>query len=49
MAGFYGRASNKAKAIEAQQRAIETLKSIKDFSRKDLAAFEAQLQQYKRM
>jgi len=49
MAEMYWRANNKVKAIEAQQKAIEVLKSRKDFSKKDMATFESRLQQYKTM
>jgi thiol-disulfide isomerase/thioredoxin len=49
MAEMYWRAKNKTKAIEAQHKAIAILKSRKDFSKKDLTAFELKLQQYKKM
>jgi len=49
MADMYWRAKNKLKAIGAMQKAIEGLKSQKDFSAPDLEAFEFQLQQYKNM
>lgn len=49
MAGMYWRANNKSKAIEAEQKAIEILKSKKDFSKADLTAYESRLQQYKNM
>lgn len=49
MAEWYWRANDKSKAIDAQQKAIEALKSKKDFSATDLAAFESRLQQYKNM
>ncbi len=49
MAKLYWHAKNKAKAIDAMQKAIEVLKSKKDFSVKDMAAFESRLQQYKNM
>lgn len=49
MADMYWRAKNRLKAIEAQQKAIEALKSKKDFSKKDMAAFEFLLQQYKNL
>jgi thiol-disulfide isomerase/thioredoxin len=48
MAAWYWRANNKSKAIEAQQKAIEILKSKKNFSKTDLAAFESRLQKYKK-
>lgn len=47
MADWYARANNKTKAIQAQEKAIEVLKSRKDFSATDLAALESRLQQYK--
>jgi len=47
MATLYWRANEQSKAIETEQKAIEKLKGKKDFSKTDLAAFEAQLQQYK--
>jgi len=49
MAGFYWHANNKLKAIEAEQKAIEALKNKKNFSAKEIAAFESGLQQYKNM
>jgi len=49
MAEWYWHAKDKLKAIDAQQKAIEALKSEKDFSATDLAAFEAQLRKYKNM
>jgi hypothetical protein len=48
MADMYWRAKNKVKAINAQQKAIEALKSEKKFSKTKMAAFESQLQQYKK-
>jgi thiol-disulfide isomerase/thioredoxin len=47
MAEWYWRANDKSKAIDAQQKAIEEMKSKKDFSKTDMAAFESQLQHYK--
>ncbi len=47
MAEWYWIANNKSKAIEAEQKAIESLKNEKDFSEIELAAFELRLQQYK--
>jgi thiol-disulfide isomerase/thioredoxin len=47
MANWYWRASDKSKAIKAQEQAIEALKSKKKFSKNDLAVFEAQLKHYK--
>lgn len=49
MAKWYWRAKEKSKAIEAEQKAIEALKSEKGFSKEDMAAFESRLQQYKKM
>lgn len=49
MAEWYWRANNKTKSIEAQQKAIEALKSRKYFSKTDMATFEARLQKYKKM
>ena len=47
-AEWYGRSGDKAKAIHFQQKAIEAMKSKKDFSAADLAELEVQLQQYKK-
>jgi thiol-disulfide isomerase/thioredoxin len=47
MAGWYWRANDKSKAIGAVQKAIETLKSKKDFSVIEMAALESQLRQYR--
>ena len=49
MADWYWRACNKLKAIETQQRALEALKSKKNFSSTELDEFETRLQQYKKM
>lgn len=49
MADWYARANKKSKAINAQQKAIQVLKTKKDFSAKDLDALESQLQQLKRL
>lgn len=49
MAEWYGRAKDKSKAINAQQKAIEGLKRKKNFSATEMAAFEFQLQLYKKM
>ncbi|MDB5276158.1 MAG: hypothetical protein JWR61_1113 [Ferruginibacter sp.] len=49
MAEWYWRVKDKSKAIDAQQKAIEALKSKKDFSATELTAFESRLQQYKKM
>lgn len=47
MAEWYWCANNKLKAIDVQQKAIEALKSEKDFSKDVMTEFEFQLQQYK--
>ncbi len=47
MAEWYWRANNKSKAIHAQQKAIKALKSTKEFSKKDMAAFKSRLWHYK--
>ena len=47
MANMYWCANDKLKAIAAMQKAIDILKSEKNFSKKDLATFESRLQQYK--
>ena len=49
MADWYWRANNKSKAIDAEQKAIDALKSKKGFSKEDMAAFKSRLQQYKKM
>jgi thiol-disulfide isomerase/thioredoxin len=49
MAEWYWRAKNKVKAVEAQQKAIEALKSKTDYSMVDMAALKSRLQQYKNM
>ena len=49
MSEMYWLAKNKSKAIETIQKAIETLKSRKDFSKKDMASFESRLQEYETM
>lgn len=49
MAEWYGCARNKSKAIDAQQKAIEALKSKKDFSITEMTAFKSRLQHYKAM
>jgi thiol-disulfide isomerase/thioredoxin len=49
MADMYWRAKNKLKAVDAMQKAIETLKGEKNFSATEMAAFETRLQQYKKM
>ncbi|HTM94144.1 MAG TPA: TlpA disulfide reductase family protein [Flavisolibacter sp.] len=49
MAQMYWRAKNKVKAIESQQKAIELLKSREDLSKKNIAAYESRLWQYKNM
>lgn len=45
-AEWYRRSGDKAKAVQFQQKAIEALKSKKDFSATDLAELEARLKQY---
>jgi thiol-disulfide isomerase/thioredoxin len=49
MAECYWRANDKSKAIDAEQKAIESLKSKKDFSKTILAELESRLQQYNSM
>jgi thiol-disulfide isomerase/thioredoxin len=49
MAEWYWRANDKSKAIDAQQKAIETLKSQKDFSSIKMAGLDFWLQRYKNM
>ena len=49
MSEMYWLAKNKSKAIETIQKAIEELKSRKDYSKKDMASFESKLQQYEVM
>jgi len=49
MAEWYWRANDKSKAIEAEQKAIEVLKSKEDFSKTTMAEFESRLKQYKSM
>jgi len=46
MAEWYWRACDGSKAIEAEQKAIESLKSQENFSVTELAAFKSRLQQY---
>jgi thiol-disulfide isomerase/thioredoxin len=48
MAEWYWRACDKSKAIEAQRKAIEALKTEKDFSNTTMMELESRLQQYKR-
>jgi len=48
MAEFYWRANDKAKAIDAAQKAIEVLRTKRDFSRADMASYQSQLQRYRR-
>ena len=47
MAEFYWRAGDKAKAVEAEQNAIEVLSTKKDFSKADMASYRTRLQRYK--
>lgn len=49
MAYYYGLAGNKARAIAAQEKAIEALGNKGTFSKAELDALEVQLQQYKNM
>jgi thiol-disulfide isomerase/thioredoxin len=49
MAEWYYRIGNKSRAIETQEKAIEALKSKKNFSTKDLTAYESRLKQYRSM
>ena len=48
MAEWYWLAGDKSKAIDAQQKAVNSLKSTKDFSENEMAALEHCLEQYKR-
>jgi len=48
MAALYWRANDQQKAIDAEQKAINILKSKKDFSKADLSVYESQLQLYKK-
>lgn len=48
MAEWYWRANDRSKAIKAQQKAIDELKSRKNFSKEDLTAYESRLLQYKK-
>ena len=47
MAEFYWRAGDKAKAVDAAQKAVEVLSTKKDFSKADMASYQSQLQRYK--
>lgn len=47
MAKWYWKANDKSKTIEAQEKAIETLKRKENFSMSDLTTLKTQLQQYK--
>jgi thiol-disulfide isomerase/thioredoxin len=49
MAELYWRAGNKLKAIESQQKAIESLRDTNDFSKTELEKLKSQLQKYKNM
>ncbi len=49
MAEFYWHANNKPKAIEGVQKAIEVMKSRKDFTAVEMTDLESRLQQYKNM
>ena len=49
MANLYWLAKNKSKAIDSQNKAIESLKTKKDFSVVEMAALERKLKQYKKI
>jgi thiol-disulfide isomerase/thioredoxin len=49
MAEWYWRANDRSTAIAAEQKAIDSLKSRKDLSSRDLALYESRLQQYRKM
>ena len=49
MADFYWLAKNKSKAIDSQNKAIEWLKTKKDFSAVEIAAFVRKLKQYRKI
>ena len=49
MANLYWLAKNKSKAIDSQNKAIESLKTKKDFSVVEMAALEHKLKQYKKI
>jgi len=49
MAAWYWRANDKSKAVDAELKAIEALKIKKNVLAKDKAAYESQLEKYKRM
>jgi hypothetical protein len=49
MADWYWRANEKAKAIEAEQTAIESLKSEGNAKQEDLTSYQLRLRQYKNM
>ena len=49
MAELYWRANDKLKAIEAQQKAIEALKSEKKLSNSEMETFISQLRKYEKM
>ncbi len=48
MAEFYWHANDSLKAIEAEEKAIENMRTKKDVSEKDLTAYEKQLEDYKK-
>jgi len=48
MAAWYWLAADKPRAIEAEQKAIESLNGKKDFSKIDMAAYQSQLERYKK-
>jgi thiol-disulfide isomerase/thioredoxin len=47
MAGWYARANKRAKAVKAQEKAIEELKRKKDFAATELQELELKLSQYR--
>ena len=49
MAEWYWLSNDKLKAIDGQQKAIEALKSKKDFSTTEMAALQSRLRQYKKL
>lgn len=49
MANWYWRTRDKSKAIDSMKKAIESLKSRKDFSSSNMAVYESELQEFKKM
>lgn len=49
MAKWYAKGNKKSKAVNAMKKAIGYLKKQKDYSAKDLAAYQSSLQQYRKM